>query len=204
VTELVYGVDLVREQLRIAAGEPLRVSGGLQPRGHAIECRITSEDPFNGFLPVTGRLEHVRLPAGPGVRWDGGIEAGNEIGLFYDPLLGKLIVWAETRDRAIRRMHRALGELLLMGLPTSQAFHCRVMNDPVFRSGTYDLGYMEETGLALLAAEPPAVSLRHAALAAALAEHEMRLAAVALAEPGNGAGVSGTPWLRDARLRALR
>src|SRR5438034_4871210 len=91
VTELVYGVDLVREQLHVAAGGPIRVHGGvLQPRGHAIECRITAEDPFNGFLPATGVLQFLRVPAGPGVRWDGGVEAGNEVTLYYDPLLAKL------------------------------------------------------------------------------------------------------------------
>jgi len=202
VTEMVYGVDLVREQLRIAAGAPLGVPAGLAPHGHAIECRITAEDPLGGFLPATGRLAHLRLPSGPGIRWDGGIEAGSEIGLHYDPLLGKLIVWAENRERAICRMRRALQELLIVGLPTSQAFHRRVMDDHVFQSGAYDIGYVEHTGLALLATEPDARALRHAALAAALAEHEARQASVALIEPGATAGE--TAWLRAARLRGLR
>src|SRR5689334_19124501 len=96
VTDLVYGVDLVREQLRVATGQPLRVHAGtLQPRGHAIECRITAEDPFNDFLPVTGVVRHLRLPGGPGVRWDGGVESGDEVTLHYDPLIAKLIVWGE-------------------------------------------------------------------------------------------------------------
>ena len=203
VTELVYGVDLVREQLRIAAGLPLGVSEGLRPRGHAIECRITAEDPLGGFLPATGRVAYLRVPSGPGVRWDGGIETGTEIGLHYDPLLGKLIVWAETRDRAIRRMRRALDELLVVGVPTSQAFHRRVMDDPVFRSGAYDIGYVEHVGMPLLASDPPERALRHAALAVALAEHESRLAAVALVPTGQDAA-QGSAWLRAARLRGLR
>src|SRR6266567_7645952 len=92
VTELVYGVDIVREQLRVAAGQPLRVHAGtLQPRGHAIECRITAEDPFHDFLPAAGTIAYLHPPAGPGIRWDGGIEAGNEVTLFYDPLIAKLI-----------------------------------------------------------------------------------------------------------------
>jgi acetyl-CoA carboxylase, biotin carboxylase subunit len=202
VTELVYGVDLVREQLRVAAGAPLGIAEGLVPRGHAIECRITAEDPHGGFLPATGRLSYLRLPSGPGVRWDGGIETGTEVGLHYDPLLAKLIVWAETRDDAIRRMRRALDELLIVGLPTSQAFHRRVMDDATFRSGAYDISYVEHVGLGLLEAAPDEAALRHAALAAALAEHEMRQAAVALAAPGQGS--AGGAWLRAARLRGLR
>src|SRR5437016_12256814 len=88
VTELVYGVDIVREQLRVATGQPLRVHAGtLQPRGHAIECRITAEDPFNDFLPVTGVVQHLRVPGGPGVRWDAGFETGNEVTLHYDSLI---------------------------------------------------------------------------------------------------------------------
>src|SRR5712671_6833743 len=111
VTELVYGVDIVREQLRIAAGQPMRVHGAaaagggggiLHPRGHAIECRITAEDPLNDFLPASGVLQYLRVPSGPGVRWDGGVEAGQEVTLFYDPLLAKLIVWGETREVAIQ------------------------------------------------------------------------------------------------------
>ncbi|HEU5051002.1 MAG TPA: biotin carboxylase N-terminal domain-containing protein, partial [Gemmatimonadales bacterium] len=116
VTELVYGVDLVREQLRIAAGEPMRVhQGWLHPRGWAIECRITSEDPANGFLPSTGRIAYLRVPGGPGVRWDAGVEVGDEVTLFYDSLLAKLIVWAPDRERAIVRMRRALDELSIVG-----------------------------------------------------------------------------------------
>jgi acetyl-CoA carboxylase biotin carboxylase subunit len=203
VTEMVYGVDLVREQLRIAAGRPLALGEGLQPRGHAIECRITSEDPRNAFLPATGRIEYLRVPAGPGVRWDGGVEGGTEVSLFYDPLLAKLIVWAETRDAAIRRMRRALDELLIVGLPTSQGFHRRVMRDAVFASGTYDIGYMERVGQALLQAEPDAESVRRAALAVALTEHESRQASVPLV-PGAGSADAGSAWLRAARLQGLR
>ena len=91
VTELVYGVDLVREQLRIAAGEPMGVHAGwLHPRGWALECRITSEDPANGFLPSTGRIEYLRIPGGPGVRWDGGVDVGDEVTLYYDSMLAKI------------------------------------------------------------------------------------------------------------------
>jgi acetyl-CoA carboxylase biotin carboxylase subunit len=203
ITELVYGVDLVREQLRIAAGLPLGLGDGMRPRGHAIECRITAEDPLGGFLPATGRVTYLRVPSGPGVRWDGGIETGSEIGLHYDPLLGKLIVWGENRERAIRRMRRALDELLIVGVPTSQAFHRRVMDDSVFQSGAYDIGYIDHIGMKLLETDPPERVLRHAALAVALAEHESRQASVALA-PHAGDDGGGSAWLRAARLRGLR
>jgi acetyl-CoA carboxylase biotin carboxylase subunit len=109
VTELVTGIDLVQWQIRIADGERLPYKqDDIVPRGWAIECRITSEDPANGFLPSTGRISYLHVPSGPGVRWDGGIESGSEIGLFYDPMLAKLIVHAPTRDAAVARMHRAL------------------------------------------------------------------------------------------------
>ncbi len=210
VTEVVYGVDLVREQLRIASGEPMSCSvDALHPRGHAIECRLTSEDPFNRFLPATGRVDYLHVPTGPGVRWDGGIETGSEVGLFYDSLLGKLIAWGASRDTAIRRMQRALDELVIMGLPTSQAFHRRVMQDPVFLSGGYDIEYMERVGWGLLGRAPDAADLEVAAVAAALAEDEARTGTVPPPPPPpplrerDGTAVE-SPWLRAARLRALR
>ncbi len=208
VTEVVYGVDLVREQLRIASGEPMSCSvDALHPRGHAIECRLTSEDPFNRFLPATGRVDYLHVPAGPGVRWDGGIETGSEVALFYDSLLGKLIAWGASRDTAIRRMQRALGELVIVGLPTSQAFHRRVMQDPVFLSGGYDIEYMERVGWGLLGRAPDAADLEVAAVAAALAEDEARTRTVPPPPPPlrerDGTAVE-SPWLRAARLRALR
>src|SRR5689334_22799781 len=131
VTELVTGLDLVQWQIRIAAGEKLPFTqDDVQLRGWAIECRITSEDPANGFLPSTGRISYLHLPSGPGVRWDGGIETGSEIGLFYDPMLAKLIVHGRTREQAIARMHRALLELTIDGVETSRDFHLRMMEHP--------------------------------------------------------------------------
>ena len=178
VTELVYGLDLVREQLRIAAGKPMRVHAGtLNPRGHAIECRITAEDPFNDFLPATGTLRYLRVPSGPGIRWDGGVEPGNEVTLFYDPLLAKLIVWGETREVAIQRMRRALRELVIVGLPTSQAFHLRVMEDPAFQRGEIDITYVERVGSGLLERRLGADLVRPLAVVAALLAEERRTAA---------------------------
>ena len=178
VTELVYGVDLVREQLRIAGGQPMRVHAGLlHPRGHAIECRITAEDPFNDFLPATGVLQYLRVPAGPGIRWDGGVEAGNEVTLFYDPLIAKLVAWGETRDMAIQRMRRALKELVIVGLPTAQPFHLRVMDDPEFRRGELDITYLERVGSRVLAAPPQEGLERAVAVTAALLADERRTSA---------------------------
>src|SRR3989449_6373008 len=199
VTELVYGVDIVREQLRVAQGHPLRVhAGALQPRGHAIECRITAEDPFNDFLPVTGVIRHLQPPSGPGGRWDGGVEAGNEVTLFYDPLIAKLIVWGETREVALYRMQRALRELVIVGLPSSQAFHLRVMDDPDFKRGDVDTTYLERVGAELLAQDSrPELTRPLAAVAALLAEE--RRAAAHPPAPSDGGGGRVSAWGQTAR-----
>ncbi len=201
VTELVYGVDLVREQLRIAAGERMKVhQGWINPRGCAIECRITSEDPGNGFLPATGRVECLRLPGGPGVRWDGGIEAGDEVTLFYDSLLGKLIVWAPDRPQAIARMRRALDELALVGVATNQGFHRRLLADPSFQEGDIDIQFLERRP-DLVAPTLSDAEVTDLAIAAAIAEdaaRHSRKPVVADGERGGGA------WARQARLDGLR
>jgi acetyl-CoA carboxylase biotin carboxylase subunit len=204
VTELVYGVDLVREQLRIAAGKPMSLpDGAFEPRGHAIECRITSEDPFQGFVPSTGRIQFLRPPAGPGVRWDSGIEMGTDVGLFYDPLLAKLVVWGDDRAGAMRRMARALNELWIVGVQTSQPFHRRVLTEPEFRSGQYDIGYLERVGPRLLAPAMDETEQALAAVAVALAEDEVRQVPASREPPQAGAREPGN-WLRAARLEGLR
>ena len=145
VTELVTGVDLVAWQFRIAAGEALDFSqDDVEIEGHAIECRITAEDPDGGFLPSTGRIEHLRLPEGPGVRWDGAIEQGWEIGLHYDPLMGKLITWGPDRAAAIDRMARALDEFELMGVAHATPFHRRAMRNAAFRAGDLTIRFLED------------------------------------------------------------
>jgi len=205
VTELVYGVDLVREQLRIAGGEPMRVrggTGGLEPRGHAIECRITAEDPANDFLPAAGKVQYLRVPAGPGIRWDGGVEAGNDVTLYYDPLLAKLLAWGETREMAIRRMRRALRELVIVGLPTSQSFHLRVMDDPTFLKGEIDITYLERIGARLLEAAPPADLVQAVAVAAAMLADERR--SEAKADSGQARPAPASAWLDAARREGLR
>jgi acetyl-CoA carboxylase, biotin carboxylase subunit len=201
VTELVYGVDLVREQLRIAAGEPMRVhTGWLNPRGWAIECRITSEDPANGFLPSTGRIEHLRIPGGPGVRWDGGVDVGDEVTLYYDSMLAKLIVWGPDRPQAIRRMQRALDELAVLGVATNQGFHRRLLADPAFQAGDIDIQFLERRqDLA-----QPRLSdgeWLQLAVAAALAEDEARRARRPVV---GGDDHVNDAWTQRARHEALR
>lgn len=144
VTELVTGVDLVQWQLRIAAGEHLSIpASAADPNGHAIECRISGEDPYADFLPSTGKVRRLEVPGGPGVRWDGGIGPGTEVGVHYDPLLGKLIVHGATRSEAIARMRRALGELAIDGIRTTIPFHLAVMEEPDFLEGHVSIRYLE-------------------------------------------------------------
>lgn len=169
VTELVTGIDLVQWQLRIAAGEKLPfMQNEIKPRGWAIECRITSEDTVHGFLPSTGRIDYLHIPSGPGVRWDGGIETGSNVGLHYDPMLAKLIVWAATRELAIERMHRALLELTIDGVETSRDFHLRLMEDGEFRRGEIDIQWLERRLPSLTTVAPPEGAAEVAVIAAAL------------------------------------
>ena len=203
VTELVTGIDLVQWQLRVAAGEALPFQQEeIGPRGWAIECRITSEDSYNGFLPSTGEITYMHVPAGPGVRWDGGVEAGSNVGLFYDPMIGKLIVWAENRAAAVERMHRALMELSISGLETSRDFHLRMMENAEFRQGAIDIQWLERTMPSILGARPPAETQRLAMIAAALladrARNAPRRNAPGTAQPTDDA------WTRLARLDSLR
>ncbi len=184
VTELVMGLDLVQWQIRVATGEALPFAQkDFTPRGWAMECRITSEDPSNGFLPSTGRIEYLHLPTGPGVRWDGGIESGSEIGLHYDPMLAKLIVHAPTRDLAISRMRRALRELTIVGIETSRSFHLRVMDHPDFQRGDITIQWLEQNLPALTAPDADRESIRLAAIAAALVAHEERRAGSGASTP---------------------
>jgi acetyl-CoA carboxylase, biotin carboxylase subunit len=199
VTELVYGVDLVREQLRIAAGETMSLMQ-LTPRGWAIECRITSEDPQNNFLPATGRIESLRIPGGPGVRWDSGIEVGDEITLHYDSLLAKLVVWAPDRPQAIARMSRALTELLISGVATNQVFHRRLFADPAFQQGAIDIQFLERRP-DLLQLAPSRARVLELAAAAALAEDEARQSRRPVLTTD---GAESDNWSRLARTEALR
>ena len=144
VTELVCGVDLVREQVRVAAGERLARTGRAPRRGHAIEIRINAEDPARGFAPAPGRVERFRPPLGPGVRFDTHIEEGSVVPPFYDSLLGKLAVWDEDRPAAIARAIRGLSELEVAGVPTTRELAIDILGNEVFRSGVYSTAFLAD------------------------------------------------------------
>lgn len=148
VSELVTGIDIVREQLKIAAGRPLHETGRAARRGHAIEVRLNAEDPAHGFRPAPGVIERFRPPLGPGVRLDTHVEEGSIIPPYYDSLIGKLIVWDEDRDSAIERSLRALGELEVRGVPTTREAALEILASDAFRSGHYSTSFLEETHLA--------------------------------------------------------
>jgi acetyl-CoA carboxylase biotin carboxylase subunit len=153
VTEMVYNIDLVKEQIRVAAGEPLGYDqGDLVPRGHAIECRINAEDPRNNFAPQAGTLTTVVFPGGPGIRVDTHIHGGATVPPYYDSMLAKIIAFGETREAAIARMERALRETVIEGVATTVGQCLEILAHPRFREGRYDIGFLP----ALLAAAPAA------------------------------------------------
>jgi acetyl-CoA carboxylase biotin carboxylase subunit len=145
VTEAVVGVDLVRAQLAVAGGAPLPwTQEALSQRGHSIECRVYAEDPDEDFLPQSGRILLYREPSGTGIRVDSGVAEGSEISVHYDPLIAKLIAFAETRDAAIDRAASALTRYPILGLRTNVAFLCAILGHPAFRAGTVDTAFVEE------------------------------------------------------------
>ncbi|MEL6907838.1 MAG: acetyl-CoA carboxylase biotin carboxylase subunit, partial [Planctomycetota bacterium] len=151
ITEMITGVDLVEQQLRVAAGEVLPIrQEDLSIHGHAIEVRINAENPFNGFLPSIGTLSNLRHPGGPWVRMDSAMYNGLEVGLEYDPMLAKLIVWGPDRDRAIQRMIRAIGETNVGGVHTALPAALQVLRDEQFAGGDIDTHFLEA-----LTIEPP-------------------------------------------------
>ena len=144
VTEMVTGIDIVKEQLRVASGRRLRYSqDDVRLRGWAIECRIIAEDPYKGFLPSPGRITGLYEPSGPGVRVDSGVYEGFEVSLYYDSLIGKLVAWGETRGEAILRMRRALDEYRIVGIKTNIPFHQQIVNDTRFIGGQFDTKFVE-------------------------------------------------------------
>jgi acetyl-CoA carboxylase biotin carboxylase subunit len=192
VTELVTGVDLVVEQLRIAAGRRLRYrQDDLTMNGWAIECRVSAEDPYNNFLPSTGRIKMLSEPSGPGVRVDSGIYAGYEVGLYYDPLLAKVIVWGETRGQAILRMRRALSEYKVLGIRTTIPFHYRMMESATFVAGRLDTKFLERSQV--VETNPTGEQAIIAAIAAAMVSQHRRTTR-AIAAVDGAAGAAESPW----------
>ncbi len=169
VTEMVTSLDLVAEQLRVAAGEPLSFDqSSIERRGHSIECRINAEDPTRGFMASPGTITSLRVPGGPGVRWDGGYEAGDTVSQYYDNLVGKLVVWSDTRDHARHRMLRALRELHVGGIHTTAPAHQALLAHPDFAAGWHSTKWVEEeldpSVLAVIADVEPAGAPDDAAL----------------------------------------
>lgn len=145
VTEMVTGIDIVKEQIRIARGRQLAYSQkDIRLNGASIECRINAEDPYNNFIPSTGKIVQNIIPSGPGVRVDTGVYSGFEISPYYDPMIAKLIVWGETRGQAILRMRRALEEYRIIGVRTNLPFHMTMMDSARFLGGQYDTRFVEE------------------------------------------------------------
>ena len=144
VSEMVTGVDIVREQIRISRGDLLSMTGTIQPRGHAIELRINAEDPANDFRPNTGTITKYVPPGGPGVRVDSHLYEGYQIPVFYDSLLAKLIVWDVDRPSALMRAQRALDEFVIEGITTNKDFHKHILTSEDFRAGTYTTAFIEE------------------------------------------------------------
>jgi len=197
VTEMRFGVDLVKEQIRVGAGEKLTPVG--EPRGHAIEVRINAEDPET-FFPSLGRITRLTMPGGPGVRMDSAMYRGLEVTPYYDSMLGKLIVHGEDRAHAIARCERALRELRITGVATSLPIALRTLQSEEFRSGDYDTGILER-----ISKKPPAHRRELAMLAAAAARFLGTEQAGAAAAAQHSAGTSITPrWGLLGRGERLR
>ncbi len=205
VTEEVTRLDLVAEQIRVANGEPLSFTQeSVERHGHAIECRINAEDPAKGFLPSPGAITRLRVPSGPGVRWDGGYEEGDTISQYYDNLIGKLIVWAPDRAQATERMLRALRELVVEGVRTTTPAHLALLGDSVWASNTHSTKWVEDEFDATLFAAPSGAlsgALSGAPVSAPAGEGEEPAAALTertVPVEVNGKRFSVRLWLPDA------
>ena len=186
VTEMVTGLDLVAWQVLIARGEPLPDAlERVEPRGHAVEVRLYAEDPWHGFAPSPGTIRHLRLPEGPGIRNDCGVQAGGEVTVHYDPMLAKLVAWGEDREQALARLRRALGELRIDGIRTTAPLFVALLDDPDFRAGRLDVGMLDRK-LAAGELGPPA------AARAAPADEEA-VAAAEAATDGEAGAEDGEP-----------
>jgi acetyl-CoA carboxylase biotin carboxylase subunit len=213
ITEMVSGIDLVQWQIRIARGEKLTIDSdtAIKPRGHAIECRIYAEDADAGFMPSPGHIAALRTPGGPGIRDDSGAEAGGDVPIFYDPMISKLIAWAEDRPQAIARMRRALAEYDVLGIKTTVPFFRWMFEQPDFIAGKFHTAYLDEilrsrAGQPFTTADDERIEV--AVIVAALA-HIRRLQKDP-AYPGKDAGAGSvlsdppSAWKARARTEGLR
>ena len=198
VTELITGIDLVREQILVASGEKLSFTQeDITITGHAIECRVYAEDPETNFMPSPGRITRLRLPHGPGVRDDGGVYEGAEVSIYYDPMISKLAVHGRTRSEAIDRMRRALMEYEVGGIKTTLPFFRELMDDEVFQAGNLDTGFI------------PAFNKRRKERAAGVAERDMAVIAAAISgtkqkSPAAATNTEPSKWAAAARMAGLR
>jgi propionyl-CoA carboxylase alpha chain/3-methylcrotonyl-CoA carboxylase alpha subunit/acetyl-CoA/propionyl-CoA carboxylase biotin carboxyl carrier protein len=184
VTELVLGLDLVAEQIRIAAGEGLSLTqNDVVLRGHAIECRICAETPETNFLPATGKVGVLRIPAGPGIRIDLGIVEGQQITPAFDSMLGKLIAVGDTRDEAVSRMEAALRDFVLLGVSTNVDYLARIMANQSFRCGNLHTGFLSAEADSLTVPAAPDAELVTAIVPAMLGKRDFRALAFEVPEP---------------------
>lgn len=185
VTELITGIDLVKEQIRIARGRRMTPTESiLEPQGWAMECRINAEDPYNNFIPSTGIITAAQTPKGPGVRVDSGIYSGYEITPHYDSMIAKLITFGETRALAMARMRRALSEYVLMGVKHNIPFHINLMNSVSFIAGQFDTRFVEDRfSMNTYESEPTEIDLETVAIAATLHAHRKRQLASQVVAP---------------------
>lgn len=200
VTELVTGVDLIKEQIRIARGRKLGLTQEeVKINGHAIECRINAEDPYNNFMPSAGRISTYMAPSGPGVRVDSGIYEGYEVTPYYDSMLAKLICWGESRGAALLRMRRALDEYKIMGLKTNIPFHQTLLDSQRFLAGRFDTKFVEDQ----FVMQEESTTLRPdvAAILAALVEHANRQQAAQIVKR-NARDTSNWKWI--SRYEGIR
>ncbi len=200
VTEMVWGVDLVKEQLRVARGEKLTLQqSDLKPTGHSIECRIYAEDPAHRFAPSPGLIRYLNLPQGPGVRNENGVYAGYTVPVFYDPMLSKLVCHAASREEAINRMKRALAEYRVEGIETTIPFFSWIMDNADFRSANFDTGYIDRMLPQIDFAHPANDASVDAAIAAAaiIAFEESQQVQLPV-------GVEDSPWKRAGRAQGMR
>ena len=205
VTEMVTSLDLVQWQIRIARGEAIDIDPvrALTPHGHAIECRIYAEDPDQGFMPSPGLVRSIRPAAGPGIRDDGGVSAGYTVPVYYDSLIAKLVAWAGSRDEAIARMARALGEYQLLGIKTTIPFFLWLMEQPDYREGRYDTTYLDRLLQARRGESFSRLTADDEALVAMAAAIDAFMKAHGGGQPG-AARATASYWLQAARREALR